>query len=656
MWKKMRAKIVERKWYLLVLAIFWLVILISLNPFGKRTVMRAEIYHSLETQDITPNLEKGVVFREKNIEINKGEFEGFEIKTVTHGGTDDSLVQLELLYQNSGELAYAETIDTSELKDNKFLKVIFDEPIVLDEDTKFVLELTGLNGTADNSIALYCGIAAEENNIELEINGQAYDNPICFISLERNEAILILAVSCWAILILISFALVLIINGTTERDFLIFAGTLGVLLIFFNPFVHPLDEQTHFIRSYAIGHLNLNPEVLNGALGYYVPDNYIGILNTTLNIKSYFTNPDIWNQAFHAGATSFYVHPYMSGVIPFSHAIGASAAFLGWIFHWNVIVIILVGRLFDYVFYVGCAYFAIRNMKKYKTLFFTVAALPLSLWLAASFSTDPALMGTSLLFISICLKYYFDEEINKVSTIDHVLLLICVLFIASVKYFVYVPILLLFFLIPRRLFSKKSYWAMIALASASIIVMAGWQLWLLVKFPYEDIRNGADVSVAGQLKFMAGHIGHTIRVLVNPMRRRAVQYLEGFTVGAMLETVGKAVGWFAVFGACLEKNKYNDNEKKATVMRRLCVFIVLVVTAMIILTLYAGFTPVGRLVVDGIQTRYFIPIMILIMLLASGIHVENKIKNYERKVGLFMIICLGNQLAATLMSTFCWLD
>lgn len=55
-----------------------------------------------------------------------------------------------------------------------------------------------------------------------------------------------------------------------------------------------------------------------------------------------------------------------------------------------------------------------------------------------------------------------------------------------------------------------------------------------------------------------------------------------------------------------------------------------------IVVLYIGYTPVGLSDVQGLQTRYWLPILIFLMMLISMLKVENKIKNHERMVAFFM--------------------
>ena len=82
---------------------------------------------------------------------------------------------------------------------------------------------------------------------------------------------------------------------------------------------------------------------------------------------------------------------------------------------------------------------------------FIVATLPIVLYVGGSVSLDPIINGSTFLFISICLKYYFEAEENTyITKKDIILLIITAIFIVTNKYLTYTPIVLLFFLIPKK--------------------------------------------------------------------------------------------------------------------------------------------------------------------------------------------------------------
>ena len=80
--------------------------------------------------------------------------------------------------------------------------------------------------------------------------------------------------------------------------------------------------------------------------------------------------------------------------------------------------------------------------------------------------------------------------------------------------------------------------------------------------------------------------------------------------------------------------------------------LVTVTYLLIVAALYAGYTPVGKYGVDGVQTRYWLPLLLPVMLLISYIPVKNEIKNYEKKVSFIMIAGTLNIIAGALLDVF----
>ena len=253
-------------------------------------------------------------------------------------------------------------------------------------------------------------------------------------------------------------------------------------------------------------------------------------------------------------------------------------------------------------------------MKYYKTLFFAVATLPLGLWLAGSFSLDPILISTSLLFLSICLKYYFEKNSDvMVSKTDMVLLLGCGLSIASVKYFVYAPILLFFFLIPKKKFKKKA--------------MGAIQLYLLKTIPFEEDRN-FDVNVAAQIKWVFTHIIDAAGVFLKYFVDTYMVYPAEFNAPYITNGISKILGVLLCFCQFMEQKRYqfeSEKEKKRFTVFTAGIFVI--VSFLVLASLYAGFSSVGDKALLGVQPRYLLPIIIFFMLRLPNINVENQIKN-----------------------------
>ena len=140
-----------------------------------------------------------------------------------------------------------------------------------------------------------------------------------------------------------------------------------------------------------------------------VSENYTKFINNRVNVKSLFSDTSSLKENFN-GEKVFYANKYLSSTIPIDHMVAAIGIFIGLVLNLNVYAVIILARIFTLAFYIVFSYYAIKNMKYYKSCMFLIATLPVGLWLAGSVSLDPILHGAILLFTSICLKYFFDDD------------------------------------------------------------------------------------------------------------------------------------------------------------------------------------------------------------------------------------------------------
>lgn len=79
--------------------------------------------------------------------------------------------------------------------------------------------------------------------------------------------------------------------------------------------------------------------------------------------------------------------------------------FLGRTFNFSIYGVILMGRIFNLLAYMGLAYAAVRFMPFYKNLMAMFAVMPLSIYQASSLSQDAVLNGVGFLFVALCCYY-----------------------------------------------------------------------------------------------------------------------------------------------------------------------------------------------------------------------------------------------------------
>lgn len=642
----MKEKLKKKKKYIIAVAIFWIFIIVVYSPWNISKGTKYEIMNGGENEGVVGELTGGMLLSQKFTAVDDG-LSSVALFCANYQRNNNGKVIISLFEESTDNLIVSKDVALKDVKDNEYYNIVF--PKQNDSKGKqYMLTVNSVDGSVGNAITVCCG-KNENENYSAELNGKSIGKALCLKTGYWRYELQILKLVMWVIIIALSFIFIWIFDKADEKTFLKLSFTLGITLIFLDPFVHPIDESTHFFRSYMISQGDFFDTVENGKIGGDVSSNYADIVETKLSLKSYCTNSELWNQSFER-SKEFYSNPYMSSVIPVNHAIGAVGIFIGNMFHLPAVAVILLGRLMDYLFYVMFCYYAIKKANYYKNLFFIVATLPTGLYLAASYSIDPVLISASLLFASICLRHYFEKELQMTRK-EKIALLICCVFVSSVKYLVYTPILLLFLLIPRKKFSKKEYLIEWTVALSIISLMAAMQLYLLNAFPFKEDRNG-DVDVARQVEYMSHNLIVTIQNFATYISNSVLGHVQGLGRVKCISFVTPFIGIFAVFGAFLETKKYKFEEKEKRMITALLLGIFSLVFALTIVSLYVGFTPVGKFAVEGLQTRYLIPVLLFVMIPISSIHVDNHIENYEEKTAFIMSVGIMDMIARFLIDIF----
>lgn len=642
-----KEKLIKKRNILLVFAIFWLYIIFVHNPFGASEQSQIVKYGDTE-KGISKEITNEQNISQKFVAVDN-DLKSISIYVATLGRQNSGNISFKILDEENNIIGQVST-DMSNIEDNSWVDIdIIDQEE--SKDKNYSIEIYSDEATTGNAIVTYVGKSLQ--NATNYIQGDVEQSgTLCFNVEFDSSRIFVLKILCWIAVIICSFITVICIDKADEKSFLKLAIIIGAFVIVLNPFVHVLDESTHFFRSFMISQGDFIDDIdENGNIGGWVPSNYPSIANQRLTISEYLTNPGVWNEKFD-GEEVFFVNPYMSSVTPLNHAVAAVGVFIGRLLHLPAILVIMLGRISDLALYIIFCYLAIKSATYYKTQFFVAATVPYGFWLGGSFSIDPILISSSLLFLSLCLKYYFNEDDEKVKVWEWIMLLVAGAFIASVKYLVYTPILLTFFLIPKKNFEKKQWNIVFILAIIMIIIMALVQIKMLGMFNFTEDRNG-DVDVARQIQYMLNNKYTASRNILGYFVESQWGFFQGMTPVFKLETLARMLGVFVVFGGILETKKYVfKNKKEQTRFIVLMLFIFASIFMLTVVSLFFGFTAVGKFAVEGVQPRYLVPILIFLSIPISFIPVDNRIKKYDNKV--VQLMCLGefNMISGILFEVF----
>lgn len=284
-----------------------------------------------------------------------------------------------------------------------------------------------------------------------------------------------------------------------------------------------------------------------------------------------------------------------------------------------------------------------RNQLKWAIL--TVALLPLVVYESSVITADALLMSIAILFSALLIKAF--NRGSGLTTLDKVLLYICVLAIPQIKS-VYFPLVFLILLIPREKWStKKAYW--IFTGTSLVISMIGFAIWSSLT---TDIAasNGLVRGLPWQYgyakiqeKFVLHHPFGYIHAVIDSLIYESNFYINtyfgwlGFTY-MPIPGLSLVAGFLALGLSILLAG---EQKFSRFVPRALSAANVLI-TIIIFTTLYITYTLPKLGDVEGVQGRYFLPITILAIAAIAGAFPKLRIaKDGLTTAKIVLVILIG---------------
>ncbi len=274
-----------------------------------------------------------------------------------------------------------------------------------------------------------------------------------------------------------------------------------------------------------------------------------------------------------------------------------------------------LGRFFMGAFYIALCYFGIRKMPFAKSVLALTALVPMSLHLAASYSYDCVLIGFSIFWIGTVFHYAYEKETLKWYDVFTFLAAGVVL---SCGKGIYVILMGLCLLIPaKKLGGKRNY----------ALFLAGAFLWgVLCTWMNIGMRMGEYIAPDAQTEYYT--IGSILR---NPIwfiyrSLACMWYLGKFYLFSML---GGHLGWleilcpdFMIWGVFLilvvAAIAWRDDRFCTKGLHRtLCVLSFLAIFAICMVAAIC-WTEVGQKFFEGLQGRYLLPALPLVLLGLGG--------------------------------------
>lgn len=547
---------------------------------------------------------------------------------------------VEKAYEISSLKKLTEYVESEKIKtyDTDIIKqyVALDWQGVLEDSQENFYRLV-IKGENLSDEEIYLALS-EGDNFSVMKNGRTVNGNLCMVSLYSNDLFL-KTMFRWGevivILLLVMFSGYLCIcSMTTEKAFAVNALVLGLIFCFLIPPYCVPDEWTHFDGAYRISNEMLRISDIPGPNQIYkracdiLGESYETLSVTQEEYRAVYEG--LWQVADDETLISGYAGNPVVNVTVFNYLPAALGFTVARLMHMGHMGMLLFGRIFNLLTIIILMYIAIRKIPFGKSVLAVVGLLPITLQQMASCSYDGMIIGLANIFVAYCLYIAFEE---RISILDIAVMGISGCMLTTCKGGVYTPILGLILIIPftRKVVVKKYLLGFIGIVFSMFLVFVAQFsetiVSLLSRAQGTAFRSGGVELYT--VSYFLQYPKEFIRIFQNTISTTGDFYVQGFLGGA-LGIMNINLPWFLLISFLVlilfctfknagEKEYFNNGQR---------VFIALLCLASIFLVMFSmllAWTAVGSTSIQGVQGRYFIPIIGLIFIIMRGnVSIKNK--------------------------------
>lgn len=407
-----------------------------------------------------------------------------------------------------------------------------------------------------------------------------------------------------------------------HKQFLILSIILGTFYFIVTPFGNGTDEVSHFLRVFKISQKYTNVKLYEDTL---FPPAFSKLVDYKDNREIKYTNYINEFDAFcmNSEDRKDLIKEYWNIKLysPLQYIPQVIGVTIGRVLTDNIIVIGMLGRITGYIFWVFCCTISIKLIPNKKTFLLLLCLLPVNLFSAICISGDTVTNAICILFIALIYrKVYLKEKINGK---EKVLLVLLACMIALCK-IVYLPFVTLLILLKEDNFDNKKVCKKFIILAIILSVIIGLA-WLVISTTNLAQSNSASKD---QLKYILQNPLEYIAIIMRTFTQKGAQYVYQLCTGDELmchakTTIYPIVSYIISIALILSLFTNND-EKELDVhyFKKIWIGLVILGTSLLIITaIYIQWTSlfeIGSKVILGIQGRYFIPVIALLIFIISN--------------------------------------
>lgn len=522
--------------------------------------------------------------------------------------------------KNDREIISDYNINLSEISNGFWWKIMFSQKQTVDKNNKYVLKLEFPEGITEYNIAL----AVSDTGSKAVINGK--DKAKYSLALNGHKDLNLFVrpyfLGICIVLLLVSVLLyVMLFIKKVDISYCALAGVLLLGMIYgflITPYMVP-DEETHIDMAYRYADIMMGTgntqdsrclKRIGDSENLFVSnpsvDNY-RVVYETIGQKMSKEEQQIEDVAATGN----------SGAYLYMHFPGAVGIMIARVLGLGTTQMLYLGRFMGLLLFAVAVFLGIRRIPFGKAVIFTLSVLPITLQQVNSFSYDSVLFSAVLVFACYIIGMAYDDK--AISEID--LLLVCVLGIAIIycKSGAYTPICFAYLLIPAKKFVKKKEYALFASGLGVTYVLAFLAKNIKVVNTGAEVTNkvmGIETAMSVP-NYSVGYVLSHPSTFLDVMNNTVMDKTD-FYVQSML---GQHLGWIQVevanviviaFSICLLLSalRPRGEEQYIEVSHKWWMVGITIASAILVLLgMLISWTPITYVSVEGVQGRYFYPLL-----------------------------------------------
>lgn len=394
-----------------------------------------------------------------------------------------------------------------------------------------------------------------------------------------------------------------------EIVFLMIAIPFGIILCLLIPPGAGFDETTHMARVWEISGVELIPNQ-SAEGGIYLPSAFAEVSYRS----QFFYEPvdyygELWLkhidwdvQVYEHTRSIYFPLPYLP--------LAALMGILGRVLDAPVLLIYFMVRFAQFGIYAALAFLAIRLVPIGKWILACLSLSPMVMFQATTVSMDAYTNGISFLFIAWILALHLQRD--QLSWKQVVLTLVAASLLLAAKPGTFFLLILLLLLPAKRFPSRNAILALsLGIVVAILTLVAGWNLLVYQSFYLNTPGYGA----VDQMHLIITQPLHFFSVLLRDAALHWLEYLKGWA-GVHAYGVGRVpplMYWLfgaGIIGATLLDSSKSVLQRRTRAILLLTLFIGYIST---VLLLYLTANPIGATSIQGVQGRYFVPVLPLLL-------------------------------------------